>query len=311
MKNQLSDIYDQILLNEAEKHNLQNPSADEIGSLKVKQDLFGTKPKPVEGPEKAKLQKGPSYQETTGTTSAPKKASGSSMPKSEPAKATQGPKGKEMEDTDVDPTDHEEEESSEEPKKKDKTQKESFTMSAFETLFKKTLNEEMGEEAPVAPEPVADTATPDIDVDIDADIEDTEEETEEDEGDLISDLRELQDKLSSILDKLEDLESEEEMEGGDEYSEEEFDDEFGGEEVEGEESPMKESIDKMKPLNSSKGKSLMSKKNKVGKLSAKGGKAKGAALKVQPSPTALGDKKKSLQSGNKVRSSIQKGDFIK
>ena len=55
----------------------------------------------------------------------------------------------------------------------------------------------------------------------------------------------------------------------------------------------------------------MNKKNKVGKISAKGGKAKGASLKTQPNPTPLGDRKKSLQSGNKVKSSIAKGDFIK
>lgn len=311
MKNSLSDIYEQILISEGEKHNLQNPSSDEVGNVKVKQDLFGSKPKPVEGPDKAKLQKGPSYAQTTGTSSAPK-GSSSSMPKSAPAKSAKGEEGEEMEDTDVDPTDHKREDSSEEPKKKEKTQKESFTMSAFETLFKKTLNEEIGEEVPVASDPVADTVTPDVDVDVDADVdEESEEEMEEEEGDLISDLRELQDKLASILDKLEDIQSEEEdMEAGEEYSEDEFDDEFaddGG----GEEAPFKESIDKLKPLNSSKGKALMSKKNKVGKLSAKGGKAKGANLKSQPSPTALGDKKKSLQSGNKVKSSIQKGDFIK
>ena len=310
MKNPLSDIYEQILISEAEKHNLQNPSADEVGNVKVKQDLFGTKPKPVEGPDKAKLQKGPSYEQTTGTASAPK-GSSSSMPKSAPAKSAEGKKGKEMEDTDVDPTDDEKEDSSEEPKKKDKTQKESFTMSAFETLFKKTLNEEMGEEAPAAADPVADIAAPDTDVDVDADVdEESEEEMEEEEGDLISDLRDLQDKLASILDKLEDIQSEEEdMEADEEYSEGEFDDEFADDG--GEEAPFKESIDKLKPLNSSKGKALMSKKNKVGKLSAKGGKAKGANLKSQPSPTALGDKKKSLQSGSKVKSSIQKGDFIK
>ena len=312
MKNPLSDIYEQILISEAEKHNLQNPSADEVGNVKVKQDLFGTKPKPVEGPDKAKLQKGPSYEQTTGTASAPK-GSNSSMPKSAPAKSAEGKKGKEMEDTDVDPTDEEKEDSSEEPKKKDKTQKESFTMSAFETLFKKTLNEEMADDVPVAGDPAAATSAPDQDLDLDMEDQDEaeEEEMEEEEGDLISDLRDLQDKLASILDKLEDIQSEEEdMEAEEEYTENEFDDEFADEE-EGEETPFKESIDKMKPLNSSKGKALMSKKNKVGKLSAKGGKAKGANLKSQPSPTALGDKKKSLQSGSKVKSSIQKGDFIK
>lgn len=312
MKN-LSDIYDKILLSEAEKHNLQNPSADEIGNIKVKQDLFGTKPKPVEGPEKAKLQKGPSYEQTTGTSSSPK-SSDSSMPKSAPAKSAKGVEGKEMKDTDVDPTDKEdkkeehEETDSSDKQKKNKPHKESFTMSAFETLFKKTLNEE---ELPAEPmdAPLPEDGGVDMDLDSETEDEEAEEILEDEEGDLISDLRELQDKLASILDKLEAVQSEEEeLEGDEEYSENEFDDEFGDET---EDVPVKESADKLKPLNSSKGKSLMSKKNKVGKLSAKGGKAKPGSLKNQPTPTALGDKKKSLQSGNKVKSSIQKGEFFK
>ena len=132
MKNPLADLYQQVLLNEAEKHNLQNPSSDEVGNLKPKAELFGSKPKAVEGAEKAKLQKGPAYQETTGTASAPKAAK-SSMPNSAPAKETKAEEGEEMEDTEVDPTEDEEEEKKEEKKE---VKKESFTMSAFETLFK-------------------------------------------------------------------------------------------------------------------------------------------------------------------------------
>lgn len=301
MKNPLSDIYEQILLNEAEKSNLQNPSSDEVGNLKSKQDLFGSKPKPVEGAEKAKLQKGPAYQETTGSASAPK-ASSSSMPKSAPAKEPKVEEGEEMEDTEVDPT------KEEKGKEKKKTVTgESFTMSAFETLFKKTLNEEMEEEMA----PAADMSG-DEDLDLDTeDHEGHEEEMEEEEGDLISDLRELQDKLSSILDKLEDVQSEEETEEGDEdYTDDDFEDEFGDEGDE--ETSMKESVDKPKPLNSSKGKALMSKKNKIGRLSAKGGKAHGGSLKNEPTPKALGDKKGSLQKGKpEVKSTVKKGDFIK
>ena len=318
MKNQLSDIYEQVLLKEAEKHSLQNPTSDEVGNLKIKQDLFGEKPKAVEGPEKAKLKQGPSYQQTTGTASAPKGSS--SGPKTAAAKEPSVEKGKEMKDTDVDPTEDEDSEPDDksQEKKEDKKQlkKESFTMSAFETLFKKTLMQEEveGEPTPAAP---VDPVGADIDVDIDSEPEDetSEEELESEEGDLISDLEELQDKLASILSKLQDIQDEESSEeSSEDYSEEEFDDEFAGdegEEDEGEETPFKESVDKLKPLNNSKGKALMNKKNKVGKLSAKGGKAKGASLKTQPSPTPLGDRKKSLQSGNKVKSSIAKGDFIK
>lgn len=305
MKNQLSDIYDQILLSEAEKHSLQNPSSDEVGNL-PKENVFSSKPKPVEGAEKAKVQKGPEYKTTTGESSAPK-ASSSSMPKSAPAKSEKGEEPEEMEDTDVDPTE----------KKKEKTHKESFTMSAFETLFKKTLNEE-AEEAPVpamdGAGEVSGDANLDADLDTDGDGEASEEELEEEEGDLISDLKELQDKLASILDKLEDIHNAElEQEAEEEYTEDEFDSEFddSGESDDEEEegAPMGESL---KPLNSSKGKSLMSKKNKVGKLSAKGGKAKGASLKNQPNPTALGDKKKVLQNkSNKVKSSVTKGEFFK
>lgn len=300
MKNQLSDAYEQVLLSEAEKHSLQNPSSDEVGSLKIKQDLFGSKPKPVEGPEKAKLQKGPSYKETTGTTTSPK-AEKKSMPNSKPAVSEEAEEGEEMEDTDVQPSE-----------KKKKIAEENFTMSAFETLFKKTITEEVDDMT----SPAADDTDLDLDAEeMDEDIsEDMEEEHEEEEGDLISDLRDLADRLQDILSKLEDIESEEEEgeEFGDEYSEDDFNDEFDTEEGMDDEAPFKESIDRPKPLNSSKGKTLMNKKNKVGKLSAKGGKANSGSLKHEPKPKALGDKKGSLQKGRpEVKSSVKKGDFIK
>lgn len=312
MKNPLSDIYEQILLSEAEKHALENPSSDEVGKL-PKENIFDSKPKPVEGADKAKVKQGPQYQQTTGTSSAPKASGSSGGPKGAPAKSAEAPKSKEMKDTDVDPSedDDEGEDKQHKFKKKDNTHKESFTMSAFETLFKKTLmNEEMEEEMA----PVADgdgEISPDTDIDIDAEPdsdEDQEEELEEEEGDLISDLRDLQDRLDAILSKLEDIESEEEELEGQEYTEDEFDNEF---EDQSEEAPMKESL---KALSPSKGKSLQNKNNKVkGTLSsAKKGKAKPGTLKEQPKPTALGDKKKALQNkSNKVHSSVTKGDFFK
>jgi hypothetical protein len=311
MKNPLADLYQQVLLNEAEKHNLQNPSSDEVGKL-PKENIFDSKPKPVEGAEKAKLQKGPAYKETTGSSSAPKSSS-SSFKGSAPAKQPKAEEGEEMEDTDVDPTEEEDEEETETKKPfKKEIKQENFTMSAFETLFKKTLTEEI-DEVP-APEMESDEEL-NLDTEEGGEEEGMEEELEEEEeeeGDLVSDLRELQDKLTAILAKLEDVAGDEdEDEGDDAYTEDDFDDEFGDEE-EGEEAAMKESMDKPKALNSSKGKALMSKKNKVGRLSAKGGKANSGSLKHEPKPKALGDKKGALQKGRpEVRSSVKKGDFIK
>jgi len=84
MKQTLSDIYEQVFLTEAEKHALQNPSQNEVGKL-PKENIFGTKLKAVEGPDKAKVKQGPSYKETIGSTSKPTAAK-SSMPNSAPAK---------------------------------------------------------------------------------------------------------------------------------------------------------------------------------------------------------------------------------
>jgi len=302
MKNPLEDIYNQVLLNEAEKHALQNPSQDEVGNLKAKADLFGTKPKVVEGPDKAKIKQGPAYQETTGSASKPA-ATKSSMPNSAPAKETKAEEGEEMEDTEVDPTDKEEED-----EKEEKVKKESFTMSAFETLFKKTLNEEMEEEMTPAPEMEAGDEELNLE---DSEEMDLEEEDEEEEGDLLSDLKDLQDKLASILSKLEDTAEEGETEEeSEDYTEEDFESEFGDEESE-EEAPMKESMDKPKALNNSKGKALMGKKNKVGRLHPKGGKANTGKVPAAAAPKALGDKKAHLQKGKpEVKSLFNKIAFF-
>jgi hypothetical protein len=322
MKNPLSDLYDQILLNEAEKSTLQNPK-NEVGNLNSKQELFGEKPKPVEGPEKATLQQGPSYKETTGSATHSAKITGSAMSGgssskgsyfkgSSSAKNTTAEKPTEMEDTEVDPT---EEEDENEKNKFKKIKKESFTMNAFETLFKKTINEEFDDvtstEDSSAPEATAEhefNETPE------EEMSENEEGEEEEEGDLVSDLKALQDQLASILAKLEDVAEDNETQdelGEESYSEDDFDDEFAEDEDGEEESSFKESLDKPKPLNSSKGKGLMNKKNKVGKISAKGGKANSGSLKHEPKPKALGDKKTSLQKGSQVKSQIKKGDFFK
>ena len=318
MKNPLSEIYAQMLLTEAEKHALQNPSHDEVGSLKVKQELFGETPKAVEGPDKAKVQQGPKYEETIGSTSKPTAGKASSQPNSTPAKSPKTEKGKEMKDTDVNPKkeNHEEDEEDEKKEKKKPMKNEAISLSSFEALFKKTIVEELNEEPTTsfetenAEEENISSGEESVDpMESEEDSDDTEEEGEE--GDLISDLKELQTKLSDILSKLEDVSEESEDGDEEEYSDEDFDEEFGDEEEE-EGNPFKESIDKPKALDSSKGKKLMAKKNKVGKLNPKRSKAHTGTLNCEPKPKTLGDRKAALQKGkSEVKSSIKKGDFIK
>jgi len=69
------------------------------------------------------------------------------MPNSAPAKSPSVSKGTEMEDTEVDPTDDEDESEEKETeqnskKKQHNLKEENFNMSAFERLFKKTINEQ-------------------------------------------------------------------------------------------------------------------------------------------------------------------------
>lgn len=305
MKNQLASIYEKMLLNEAEKSELQNPTNDEVGSLKAKQELFSSKPKPVEGPDKAKVKQGPAYEQTAGKAEAPK-AESSSIKNAAPAKAAEPEEAKEVKDTEVDPNKEEKEDEKEEKKEEKKDQKnEGITLSAFETLFKKTLTEELGEETETYEE--------------ETNTEETENESSEEEsaeegdlnedGDLLSDLRDLQDRLAEILAKLEDVAEEGELETdpeSEEYTEQDFDDEFS------DEKPVKEAVEKPAPLADAKGKSLQSKQNKIGSIKPKGGKAHTGKVKEEPEPKALGDKKAHLQKGKpEVSSSVKKGDFIK
>ena len=194
-------------------------------------------------------------------------------------------------------------------KEKKQIKKESYTMSAFETLFKKTLLEQ--DEQPEMEAPETETELSDEDLDLESEVETEEEEmeeeseeSEEDSEDLIADLKDLQSRLGSILAKLETYSAEEEEGEEDEgsYSEEEFEEEFS------EEAPVKESIDKPKLLSPAKGKSLMSKKNKVGKLAPKGGKASAGKFKTQASFKAV---PKLQKSHAEVKSTVKKGDFIK
>ena len=97
------------------------------------------------------------------------------------------------------------------------------------------------------------------------------------------------------------------MEGDEEYTEEDFDDEFG--EEGDEEGTFEESV-KAKSLSPSKGKKLMKKSNKVGRLKSSGGKARTEVTKESPLKP-LGDKKSHLQKGIEAKSSVKKGEFFK
>jgi hypothetical protein len=316
MKNSLSDLYEKILLSEAQKNDLTSPSNVVVGDLKSNEEVFGEKPEVTKGPEKAKLAQGPGYKISTSSETAPTHGS---APKAKfkgtaPAKEEKyDEEVEEMEDEEVIPASEFDEEDEDESSKKEikkEIKKESYTMSAFETLFKKTLLEQ--DEQPEMEAPETELSA---DEDLEADEVETEEEpmeeeseeSEEESEDLVADLKDLQARLGSILDKLENYSAEEE-EGEEEegsYSEEEFDEEFG---EEGEEAPVKESIDKPKLLSPSKGKSLMSKKNKVGKLAPKGGKASPGKFKPQSTLKAAPKLQKSKA---EVKSTVKKGDFIK
>ena len=311
MKNSLSDLYEKILLSEAQKSDLTSPSNVVVGDLKSNEEAFGEKPEVTKGPEKAKLAQGPGYKISTSSETAPTHGS---APKAKfkgtaPAKEEKyDEEVEEMEDEEVVPASEFDEEEDKEESPKKQIKKESYTMSAFETLFKKTLLEQ--DEQPEMEAPETETELSDEDLDLESEVETEEEEmeeeseeSEEDSEDLIADLKDLQSRLGSILAKLETYSAEEEEGEEDEgsYSEEEFDDEF-------EETPVKESIDKPKLLSPSKGKSLMNKKNKVGKLAPKGGKASAGKFQTQasfkPAP-------KLQKSRAEVKSTVKKGDFIK
>lgn len=314
MKNSLSDLYEKILLSEAQKNDLTSPSNIVVGDLKSNEEAFGEKPEVTKGPEKAKLAQGPAYKISTSSETAPTHGSAPKAKFKGTAPATEekyDEEVEEMEDEEVIPESEFDEEEDEKESPKKEIKKESYTMSAFETLFKKTLLEQDEQPALEAPETELSDEDLDLESEVETEKEPTEEESEEsdeDSEDLISDLKDLQARLGSIIDKLETYsadedEGEEEEEGS--YTGEDFDEEFGDEE---EEAPVKESLDRPKLLSSAKGKSLMSKKNKVGKLAPKGGKASAGKFKTQASFKAAPKLQKSKA---EVKSTVKKGDFIK
>ena len=325
---QLSELYEKLLVAEAAKSDLTNVKNDVVGNLKKEDDLFGETPELVDAPKKLKIKEGPSYKISTSSETAPQATSSTHIFKgTKPAESEEGEDADEIKGTRVtpkteDPETEEDEKSHEDSDltqenkpKKDKykynyKQQESFTMNAFENLFKKTLMEqELEDEAPTTA-PETDDAMDDT-----SDMESPEstdtEDLEEEDSDLISDLRELQDKLSAILSKLEGTaeEGEEETEDEGEYSDEDFETEFSGEEGEEEEGLKKESVDKPKVLGDKK-KKLLGKDNKVGNVRPKGGKAHSGNFKNDPRPKAFSTNVKGKGKGE-VKSSVSKGDFIK
>jgi hypothetical protein len=329
----LSSLYEQIALNEASKSaDLTSPKNHVVGDLKNGEEVFDETPQLVGGPEKQKIAKGPSYKISTSSETAPQATSSKHIfDGSSPAKSEKGEEAEEVKGTRVTPkTKNEEIEETEESHedsdlasekddKKDKynkykyKQQESFTMNAFETLFKKTLLEQEVEDVDTTVDSteVSDESAPEVDSEL---TEEPTEETEETEdSDLISDLKDLQDKLANILSRLEgDSEetSEEAPEEGS-YDEEDFDAEFGDEtesEDSEDEDTFKESVDKPKALGDKK-KKLQGKDNKVSKIKPKGGKAYVGSFKNEPKPKLVNTSMPKEK--GEVKSTVSKGDFIK
>jgi len=301
MKNPLSSIYEQILLNEAEKSNLENPSNDKAGSIKGGQDLFGTKPDPKKvNPEQFKDSKVDAPKKLDHKTTSPEDPEGDeasdvvkkSDVKGQAAPSTSG-------------------EVTASKTSKPKGLGEEVTMGAFETLFRKTLVVEEDETESM------DDAEDELDMNAGTEVpseeetETSEEETmEEEEGDLLTDLQDLQTRIADIITKLEQAVEDESQDTGDKgYSDEDFNQEFGEESPEGEETVTEESF---KVLGYKK-KVLQNKNNKVtSKVTPKGGKANTGKYSKPSELKPLGDKKKALQNRNTVKSSLKKGDsFIK
>lgn len=294
MKNPLTSIYEQILINEAEKSALENPSNNEVGSVKGGQELFGSKPDPKKvNPDSNKDAKTDSAKNLDHKVTSPEDPEGEEdknaedrkgdLKSSVPAKSSEEVEG---------------------AKTKPKGLGEEFTMGAFETLFRKTLvieNEE--DESGDTLDFETGSETPE-EGSLESEEESEETTVEEEEGDLLSDLQDLQIRITDIITKLEKAVEEESGETTEDqgYTEEDFDQEFGDEKSEGEtEEEVKESVSP-----------LQKKDNKVGgKLKASKGKATTGKFETKAEIKVLGDKKKALQKGNTAKSSVKKGEFFK
>lgn len=325
----LSELYEHIIIKEAEKQPLSNPSNDEVG--KLPDDLFSEKPKMAttdSGPNGVKnIDKpvaGPSHKITNGSTSKPTmpksgSSKGGGFKGSAPAKDVEPEEHEEMEGEDVVPKN--EEESKEHKNKEKKTPtKESFTMSAFENLFKKTL---LGEAGEGEPETENTEETEDIE-DMSGDASDDSEEimdeapdAEPEQEDLLSDIQNLKKQLEDIISKLTAgaESSDDEMSDDDSYTEDDFDNEFNPEGEEEDEDEVKtEALHTPKTLSPSKGKGLTSKSNQVGgKLKkGKGGKAHSGKFRNEPDLKPAPKNTNGLQKSGHVKSSLNKGgEFFK
>ena len=287
MIKQLSSLYDQILLSEAEKSALQGTN-NKVGTV-PSENLFGEKPKVTDtGKVKGEAPKNLDHKTTSPEDpegdEAKSIASKGAVKSTVPAKSSEEAEGS---------------------KPKPKGLGEEFTMGAFETLFRKTLvtEEEVEMEEPLEFEAGSETPSEE------SEVEETEEE--EAEEDLLTDLQDLQVRIADIITKLEKAVEEESLETSEDkgYSDEDFSEEFGEEGSE-EESPVHE--ESLKVLGDKK-KVLQSKNNKVGgKVTPKGGKAYTGKYPKASELKPLGDKSQSLKKGNTVKSSLKKGDsFIK
>lgn len=300
------NAYEAVLTESAGKSPLEQPGKLTVGNLAPNQEFFGKKPEKASdcGPEEADLPKSKAGKGAVSQNldNKPAKAmkAGANMP------CTQAPK---------------KEDDGEESEKKQKNEGFMIT-NAFETLYKKTLAEELDLEE--TDEESGDDFVADEFEDeeaLDTDLEAGEDETDDESSDLVQDLNALRDQIDAILAKIEgDLgEGEDDLTGEDfedeDFSDEDFSQEFGDDEenLEDEESPVKESANP-KQLAASKGKKLMSKSNKVGNIKPKGKKAHTGKAKHEVKPKALGNKGKSLQNPKgkpEVKSTVKKGDFIK
>jgi len=298
MRNPLASLYEQVLINEAEKSGLQSPSNDKVGSVKGGQELFDSKPDPKKvDPESNKDSKVGSAKNLDHKLTSPEDPEGEedknadvkkgNLKSSVPAKSSEEIEGS---------------------KPKPKGLGEEVTMGAFETLFRKTLvTEEEGEDMDMNFE--AGEEAPEGSEEHEASETEAEESMEEEESDLLSDLQDLQVRITDIITKLEKAVEDESGEGMEDqsYDEEDFDQEFGEEEA-----PESEESEEEVKTESVKNKSgLLGTNNKVGgKLKAKKGKANTGKFETKAEIKVLGDKKKTLQKGNVVKSSV-KGDLFK
>jgi len=297
MKKNLASLYEQILLSEADKNSLQDTN-NKVGTGTIaggNKTIFTTVPDPKkETPEKNKDSKVDAPKELKHDTTDPEEdVTATSKESNKPGLKAPG-------------------EASDAKVGKPQTLGDSVQLSAFENLFKKILVTEEGDETPEVSSEGGFEAGSEAPEEGELTDETNEENVEEEEGDLLTDLQDLQGRIADIITKLEKAVEDTEVETTEDegYSDDDFEQEFGGEEEGGEESDETHN-ESLEVLPTSKGATLQKKANKVGgKIKAKGGKANTGKYPKPSELKALGDKKKALQKGTTVSSSV-KGDLFK